>query len=132
MERGSWTRQPKRPACQGRVVTCTAIHPKLLRQAQKRRKKTEWDSCAAGPLQAPERPAKHAERQKVGMRLLVSRKEQTTPGIRWSPTQILIWRSKALSEACLLGYEGSKNRGFPGPKTGASSPLLVLSVSLER
>ena len=48
MERGSWTRQPKRPACQGRVVTCTAIHPKLLRQAQKRRKKQRGTPAPLG------------------------------------------------------------------------------------
>ena len=41
-----------------------------------------------------------------------------------SPTQLLIW----LSVPCVLGYEGFKNRGSWDPKTGASFPLLMLSV----
>ena len=62
------------------------------------------------------------------MRLLVSRKEQTTPGIRWSPTQILILEVKSALRSLSFGVRGVKKQGVSRSKNGR----LIASVSAVR
>ena len=75
------------------------------------------------------RPAKQAERQEAGIKRVLSlqnRTDKTRDSLVTDLTTDL-----ALSNLC-FGRRGVKKQGVLGPKTGASFPLLVLSVVRKR
>ena len=81
-------------------------------------------SCAAGPLQGPERPAKLADRQEVGMRAfsLQKRTDNTRDSLVTDPTTDLAPKSLSFRR------RGVKKQGVSGSKNGR----LFSSVSAVR